>query len=317
MKRMPSFVGELFEISLAGEAADVPKHVQVLRIGKFYDARYGRFTITPEFLLSLKKNFDDRVIGVDVAIDYAHASESVAAGWIRSLELTENNTQLWAHVEWTPNGNKVLSSKEFRYLSADIANDYEHNETRKKFGPTLKGAGLTNRPVIKGMAPVMELHEGEGADMDLEKENAELKAKIAELENQGKEKDTKLSEQASKIEATEKRDLELAEAAKVSEKKGQFDKMLSEGKVVEAQREAFMAGDTMKFAELAKPINPENKGHGGSGNDDQVVGIQDEIIKLAEEKVAKKEASDINQAIQLVLCEREDLHKKYEEETAV
>jgi hypothetical protein len=50
------------------------------------------------------------------------------------------------------------------------------------------------------------------------------------------------------------------EDKKLSEKTSNFNKLLSEGKAVEAQREAFMKDDTVKFAELAQSVNLQGNG---------------------------------------------------------
>ena len=65
-----------------------------------------------------------------------------------------------ARVDWTPNGEKILAEKEFRYLSAEFDVDYTDNETPDiSHGTVLLGAGLTNRPVIKRMDAVITLSE--------------------------------------------------------------------------------------------------------------------------------------------------------------
>lgn len=138
--------------------------VQLFRIGTFFHSQYGKFDITPEILKAMEGNFKANVRGMDLAIDYSHESEDIAAGWIKSVYLNEDGTQLWAKVDWTPSGAKVIGDKEFRYISPEFSFDYKDNETLKQYGPTLLGAGLTNRPTIKKMEPVVELTEFSLAD---------------------------------------------------------------------------------------------------------------------------------------------------------
>jgi phage I-like protein len=186
----------------------------------------------------MKKNFDAKVRGIDLAIDYAHESDQIAAGWIKGLELSNGNTELWAIVEWTPQGRKRLSDKEFRYLSADCSFDYEDNERGEKHGPTLLGAALTNRPVVKGMRPAVELTERKESDQmkkTMEQLQQEVKtltesqdaakktlgemtaeqavAKIAELETAKTALEASVTELKTKVETFE-------QAAKLAEKKG-------------------------------------------------------------------------------------------------
>lgn len=172
--------------------------VQLLKTGDFTDPRYGNFEITSKTLIKLKENFDNKVRRIDIMIDFAHASDLEAAGWIKALELREDDSQLWAVVDWTPSGRKRLADKEFRYLSADFVQDYQDNESLKKFGPCLLGAGLTNRPVIKGMDPVIELQEGKGHDMAVdEKKFKEMSDALEGLQGKHKELEEKHAKLAS------------------------------------------------------------------------------------------------------------------------
>ncbi len=143
----------------------IPNRVQLFKTGTFkkneIDGTSSEIKITPQILKEIVQNFQDEVRGIDLAIDFAHRSDEEAAGWIKGLtiETHGHETQLWAEVEWTPDGKAALSGKRFRYLSPDFAFAYIDNETGDKFGATLFGAGLTNRPVIKNMAPAVELTE--------------------------------------------------------------------------------------------------------------------------------------------------------------
>jgi phage I-like protein len=307
---MKTFKGTPFEVKCS-DGKSAPKRIQVIRCGTFHHPQYGKFEITEEILRSFKKNFDDKVRGIDIAVDYKHASEDVAAAWFRALELTENDTELWADVDWTPNGEKVVSEREFRYVSADFAFAYKDNETLKEFGPVLLGAGLTNRPVVKNMKPVAA-HEG--VDMDKDKEIADLKAKLAEEQKSGdkiKQLETDLAAERAKTADAEK-------AKVLAEKKSVFDKMLADGKVCEAQREPYMNGEFAKFAELAKPIKLAEQGEGGEPDPAKPAKdaseAEDQILKLAEEKVQKKEAKTPGEAIAMVLADpkNKDLRAKYE-----
>ncbi len=317
--------------SAAGNSQTVPPDVQIMRVGTFYSDEHGKLAVTSEMLKNMVKNFNERVRGVDLAIDYKHDSDDVAAGWIKQLYLMNESTELWAKVDWTPKGSKVLTDKEFRYLSADFHLDFKHNETNKTHGPTLFGAGLTNRPFIKEMDPVIELSETKGSKKmdEKDKQIADLQAQIValkkQIEDDGKEEgDNDKPEMADmkqqnadlkkKVADYEASAAEAGKAKALAEKKSAFDKLFTEGKVVEAQREHYMAGDTIKFAENAgKP----NMSGSGSSNDTPIPPAvkdsseaQDQIIKLAEKAVVDKRAKDIGSAQALVLSENPELKKK-------
>ncbi len=323
---------KLSELSTTPES-EVPAAVQLLRVGTFHHPEYGTFEITAQHLADMVKNWKAKVRGVDVAIDYAHESNKVAAAWIDDLYLGgENNTsELWARPKWTPNGKQKLIDREYRYLSADFSFDYQDNETLTKYGPVLLGAGLTNRPVVKNMAPAIELSEGKDLSMDpKDKEIADLKAQVAALQAEKAKggapasDDTELADLKKKLAETEAKcaamegDKQKADQAKaLAEKTTSFNKLLSEGKVVEAQRDAFISGDAVKLAELSQPVKLGNKGHGNEGTgakgDDAKATNKDEatkkILELAEVRVKNKESSDLGSAISAVRAANPDLVK--------
>lgn len=319
----------------------VPADVQIMRVGTFFSDENGKLNITTDMLQNMVKNFTDRVRGVDLAIDYKHDADDVAAGWIKQLYLLNDNKELWATVDWTPKGNKILADKEFRYLSADFHLDFQHNESKKKHGPTLFGAGLTNRPFIKEMDPVIELSETKGIKME-EKDQmiADLQSQIEALKKQISDDAAKdvaeepkpelASAEPAKPEladvAKENEDLKLKVAAyeasakkleeekKLAEQKSSFDKLFAEGRAVEAQRVHFMSGDTVKFAECAVKVNLQGSGstveapvNVAPANRDEAIL---EVIKLSEKLVTDKKAKSIGEAQQLVLNENPELRKK-------
>lgn len=320
---------------LLAEGNTPPVEIQVLKCGTFHSPQYGTFDITPAILASMAKNFTDKVRGIDLALDFAHESDKEAAAWFEELYLKEDGQQLWAKVRWTDKGATVVLGKQYRYISADFTFEYQDNETLKKYGPTLLGAGLTNRPVLKGMAPV-ELSEGEGASKMDEKDKKiqELEAKCAELEKAaaGKkapaaddEKDVEMAAMKKKLaeyEAADKAAKELAQKAeadkKLAEKKGRFDVMLAEGKAVEAQREAFMSGDVEAFAKNAKSLNLSEQGSGAEGVAptfaEEKAGTK--LLKLAEDKVREKKLS-LSEAILEVRKEQPELYKAYQTEVRI
>lgn len=126
--------------------------VTVTRTGTFYDPRYGEFDITRSMLLAMVRNFEAGTYGQEVVIDVSHRPEDGAAGFVRRLFLSGN--KLRAEIEWTDYGRDAVTKKGFIYLSAEFHEDWKDNEKRQAHGPTLLGAALTTRPVIKGLDKV-------------------------------------------------------------------------------------------------------------------------------------------------------------------
>lgn len=308
------------------EGGKVPNEVQVLRVGKFNHPSYGAFEITRQVLAEMKANFEARARGVDICFDYFHKSDEEAAGWPGGLELREDGTELWAvNVDWTPKAAQKLAEREIRYFSPDFSFQWKDPETGVVHRNVLFGGGLTNRPFVKEMAAIVAHEKGETMT-ELEKAQAALKAE--------QEKNVKLSEQVAKLEgevkaaapgdevaalkaeieklkaenATLKGDAEkmasekkAAEEQKVlAEKKGEFQKLLSEGKAVAAQEKAFLDGNMAEFIKLAEPVNLDGKGS-SKGGDDKNAGADDEdkILTLAEEKRKTDPKLTIGESISL------------------
>jgi len=325
--------------------ADI-KVVQLLKVGKFKFFDGADLEITSEILLNMKKNFKNNVKKVDLAVDFFHHSNNEAAGWINSVILKENNTELWIGVDWTEEAEQKIRDKKIRYLSADFDADYEDNETGKRFGHTLNGAGLTNRPFVKGMDAILD--DLNSVDIDPEKRDAinrilnktpkevktmefsELKKEVFSLsEDQKKElvkicggetQVIKLSDENSKL--TEKVNSQGKEILKLSTeltnqaKETEFATLLSEGKAVAAQKPSFLSGNMTEFLKLAQPVNLDEKGNGGTppvkeGSAKTFEEAENQIIKLAEKKrEGNKELSE-DDSFQEVMSENPDLAKLY------
>lgn len=133
--------------------------VTVTRTGKFSDPRYGSFEISREMLLSMVRNFDSRTYGQDIFIDVSHRPDQGAAGKV--VKLAVEGDRLRALVEWTPYGVDAIKNKGYAYLSAEFHENWQDNEAGNKHGCVLLGAGLTVRPVIKRLDPVL-LSEASG-----------------------------------------------------------------------------------------------------------------------------------------------------------
>ena len=132
---------------------EVPRtRVTVTRTGTFTDPRYGRFSITQAMLNSFVTNFDAGVLGREVFIDRAHKPDDGAAA--KLLSLSVDGDRLRADAAFTPFGVDLVKNRGFRYLSADYIEDYVDNEAGEHHGPTLLGAALTVRPVVRGLDPV-------------------------------------------------------------------------------------------------------------------------------------------------------------------
>jgi len=261
-------LGREIELAEAGK----PDTVQILRVGAWIHDWYGPMLITQQVLADMVKNFDDRVRRQDINFDFFHESEKEASGWPTKLYLSDDAQELWAEVKWTPRAKKMLADKEVRYFSADFSFEWTDPETGVTYKNVLFGGGLVNRPFVKDMQPVVGLTEGN--KMNLEQANAQIKL----LSEQSASKDAIISAKEGEVSTLSEQVKNLSEEvltlkaekakaaaeAAAAAKSAQFEEMVRAGKACPAQKEAFLAGDVVKFAELAQPINLSEGGNNGA-----------------------------------------------------
>jgi len=308
---------DLNEIKL-DEKGQVPNRVQVLRVGNFKHPSYGKFSITPVVLAEMKKNFDDKVRGIDTAFDYFHNSDKEASAWVDSLELSEDGNELWATVTWTPTAQKKLAERELRYFSPDFAFQWSDPESGKKFSNVLFGGGLTNRPFVKEMQAIVAAETDANANAEKlaqDKKLAETKGKKQMTPEEMKAQCDALQKQIDELKAqletanTDKEAMlaeknKLAEKIKCAEAEAQFNVLLSEGKACTAQKEAFVKGDMNEFIKLAQPLNLAAQGSGKADEETTTdANREDKILNLAEEKRKANSSLSVRDSIALAAKE--------------
>ncbi|MCB5187374.1 phage protease [Methylobacillus caricis] len=134
------------------EAGKRTSWVTLTRTGSFTDPRYGRFEISRDMLMSMVSNFEANTVGTKIFADISHKPEDGAAGEFKKLAI--EGDRLRALVEWTDYGIKMLKTKGYKYFSAEYDENWRDNEVGNTHGTVLLGAGLTIRPVIKGLDPI-------------------------------------------------------------------------------------------------------------------------------------------------------------------
>lgn len=245
----------------------------------------------------------------DLLFDYEHDTfNTKAAGWIEALKISEDGETLLGKVKWSKAGRESIESDEYRFTSLEFSTFYyaleivdgEPQEVDKGF--TVFACTLTNRPFVKGMGQVT-LSENKNIDhlsnmkqnsnneveegMEFKEKFEELTTKFSDLEGKHKE-----SVEALEVVTAERDELKKeVELAKVNVK---FNEMMANGQVVEAQREAYIAGDMVKFAETAVVLPREEKGTSEEGVVEKV-----DIVKEAEKLVEEKNIS-FSDAMKLV-----------------
>ncbi len=309
------------------------RRVQIIRTGEFPhpDAPNGVFKVDRAMLEKFISNYDLNVYRQEVGFDYRHDVNGPSAGGIKSLEIIDNSemdglSELWGDVDWTPRAEKEILEKEWRYISADVTLNYKDNESGVEHGPLLFGAALVNRPHIKSMSTIFSEQQlqTKGSIMspeemlrrieELNKIVGELEAKMNGKDNEISSAEDEMKEVKSNLENSEKVRKEqegelttLKTEVEDTKKEAKFSELLSEGKIVPAQKEGFMKME-LKFSETffkdaVAVVNLNEKGHGedktknGEGDNTEGDTASDKLIKLSETAMKGDKSLDFSKAL--------------------
>lgn len=138
------------------ETEELPNTIEIMREGKWNHPIYNNLEFTSNTLDNVITNFKNKVRGVDISFDLEHGEtnhKTEAVCWVKNL--IKEGTKLLAEVEWTDFGKEKIKGKNFKYFSPEFKFVYEDEETGKKYNNVLLGGGLTNKPFIKKMQPIM------------------------------------------------------------------------------------------------------------------------------------------------------------------
>ncbi len=142
--------------------------IMALKYGRYAHPIFDEIVIDPDRAARFVANEERRVRGISMDVDYDHkAMRMDAAGWVLKAEAREDG--IWYLVDWTDEAAKKIRAKEYRYFSAEFADQWTHAESGTTYQDVLFGGGLTNRPFIKGMVPV-NLSESEAEQARLAEE---------------------------------------------------------------------------------------------------------------------------------------------------
>lgn len=136
--------------------------IQLFKFGEFEHWSGETFTVDGDFVDQMISNFEsmkasaksEKVIPMDYnhgSLSYGH-TEALAAGWI--TKLTKKDDGLYATVEWSERAAEYIKNEEYKYISPEFSIDVTDEYGNDIEGAVLYAAALTNRPFLKGMAPV-------------------------------------------------------------------------------------------------------------------------------------------------------------------
>lgn len=277
------------------ETKELPRTIEIMRIGKWKHPVYGLFEITENTMKNIITNFKNKVRGIDISFDLEHggtSNKSEAVCWVKNLINT--GSTLLAEVEWTELGKEKILNKTFRYFSPEFQFIYTDEETGKKFNNVLLGGGLTNKPFIKHMSPVMLSENIDYTDFSSE---LYLPCEIEKGENDYMNKELlkalKLSENASETDVKVAMDKLIENTIKLSEVKAENETLKAEKITLTSKIDTLEADNAAVTVKLNEAIN--NK----STADQQIITLN-ESMKTIQERLID---ADWNNVYKIALSE--------------
>lgn len=320
-KTKTSRVARTFRPIVAAATGDgtLPTSIELLKIGMWDTPNHGMFMISPEDLDEYKSNFDAGIAQAGnsgIMIDYDH-NKGIAAGWIKGLKVgvdAEGVPTLFADpVEWSGQGKRDLLEGNYKCISPEFFPasrggwpDPENYDT--VIPNVLAAAGLVNRPLFKGLQPIMasassgEQDRGEKNIIYVsasEKENSmptleEVRAKSADSLTE--EEQSFLAEHKAELNAEEQKKFGFEVTAETDEAKA--DREAAEAKAAEEKAAAEKAeADAAEAARATAPdltnVEPV-MAKAVKGDEGKVVMAASEVKELYAVKAAalQKEAED-------------------------
>ena len=200
-KKRIAFPIQLFQEGSA--FAEITNEIHVVPTGEWDHSLYGEMKITAADIAEFKRNFDEKV-RLKLPITAGHdngmnGGELPAIGWFK--EVTDRGVKgLYAFVEWTEDGKRLLQDGAFKYFSPEFYEQYSDPETGEKRSHVLVGGALTNRPYFRELDPVVAFSEP--GIMNQFKEPMDLKDILAKKpEELNDEEKTHLRDQKAELDA--------------------------------------------------------------------------------------------------------------------
>ena len=296
-------------IKIEASEGEVPTKINVLNAGEFNTTKYGPLSIASDVLVQMVENFDKQLrAGETLPIDAEHYSDQGAYGWIKSLELSDNNTKLWANVDWNAWGLEALGNKVYKFFSPEFTDVYYDPETSEPTPNVLLGGGLTNRPLFRSLNPIMATDKENKEIIYLKEDTMEKKTTDSEVVEAADTKDTKKTK--TDMEDSKEEDMTPEEKKKMDkemkDKEAKKAKKADEGEVetTETTEETEVAHEETHATDedAAKPVDEEkteteapeaDKTEDAEGEEAKA----DETVEASEKKAAEAEVDSMEEEL--------------------
>src|SRR3990167_4161307 len=147
------YLTDISDIQLEEKDGKKSSWIEVFREGEWNHPKWGIIKGTKKLFSDFISNWKSNVLGREIALDKTHNPEEGATGWIKDMKIVGD--RLKALVEWTPWGIELIEQKGFKYFSPEYRDSYTDKESGKEHKNVLFGGGITNRPFLTDLAPIV------------------------------------------------------------------------------------------------------------------------------------------------------------------
>jgi hypothetical protein len=117
--------------------------------GTYSHAVFGTLDFTAEKYAAIVANFSANTYGQDLPINVEHDYRSAGAvGWIREMRLGEDGS-IEVRPEWNDRGRELIAGDRFRYVSAEIYDQWQDPVTAEFHDNVAVGMAICVRPHFK------------------------------------------------------------------------------------------------------------------------------------------------------------------------
>ena len=153
-------IQESYKLALESVSAGDVTPMMLWPIGQFTSAKYADLPLTRELADEVIANFAGKVLGTEPVVDSSgsHDTAAPAAAWVKRVYVAptkDGGEACFADVQWTEVGAQKVSDHEYQYNSVELGPVID-NVTGKKTDNVLRSVTLTNTPVIRLLAPVLD-----------------------------------------------------------------------------------------------------------------------------------------------------------------
>jgi len=129
----------------------------------------GKFQFSKEKLERIAENFNNSIIGHDIAVNVNHDPENKAVAWIKNGSMTVSESEavpgkfsLFGKLEkYTTKGMEYIKEGTYRYFSIEITDSIDSiiDGAVKTYKDVVFAIALTNNPAVKDLSPTFSRKE--------------------------------------------------------------------------------------------------------------------------------------------------------------